>query len=476
MASIGVELYPDALVLTEGRDFKWTFENVDSVGSPVDYPAGDLFFELDTGGQHNAVQRIGVLHANQGTYRLGFDGNYPALPDIDYSDISVNPQGQPGDITDYIERIQTVSIPYFPRNDVVGAGNVKVSDVELYPEWRFDVQLTGSPQNEIQAINITNEITEIATFLGIPIGNTIGEGTFKLRNNHHVTDALSFDATAAEVEAALELLPSIGPGNVVVTKPADYSWRIEYVNNLANRNIDQIRVDIFKKDKSGPFDVFKDVWTTIKATTVQQGQKSAFDEELVNLVNKTVNDFFNLFDTALGVNIEFTVDNPTVLNPTMTPSMSLVVTGLKPWTANTIPMFLLNNVIDSLQGYMNGILDWAHVWSVVSVNFAWNTYFNVEFVGELAEWEVPKLTADASGLTEDSNEVQPEVTVEVIHPGKNRYDRWHFNIAGSIASLKVESEAVNKINNRTNWQLVFLADGEPAGGDAIARGTVVTQK
>ena len=134
---IGIPLTPLPMVLTRGRDFVWGFENLGTNDSPEAFPAGDLYFELDTGGQHNAIQRVGVLHANGGTYKLGFNGNYPSAPDIDYNDISENPQNQPGDITDYLERVPTASIQYFPQPTTVGLGNVKVSPVELYPEWRL---------------------------------------------------------------------------------------------------------------------------------------------------------------------------------------------------------------------------------------------------------------------------------------------------------------------------------------------------
>lgn len=51
--------------------------------------------------------------------------------------------------------------------------------------------------------------------------------------------------------------------------------------------------------------------------------------------------------------------------------------------------------------------------------------------------------------------------------------RWTFDIVGSRATLKVESEEVAQVPDRTLWQLVFLADGEAAGGDPIDRGRVV---
>lgn len=42
MSVIGPQLEPDTLVLTRGRDFKWSFENLDATGQPVVFPAGTL--------------------------------------------------------------------------------------------------------------------------------------------------------------------------------------------------------------------------------------------------------------------------------------------------------------------------------------------------------------------------------------------------------------------------------------------------
>lgn len=52
---------------------------------------------------------------------------------------------------------------------------------------------------------------------------------------------------------------------------------------------------------------------------------------------------------------------------------------------------------------------------------------------------------------------------------------WTFSISGAVASLKVESTAVDLIPPRTRWQLVWLPLGEAAGGDPLAIGTVVVQ-
>lgn len=48
MAVIGVELPQDTLVLTKGRDFKWTFTNLNAAGKATPFPSGVLYFEIAT--------------------------------------------------------------------------------------------------------------------------------------------------------------------------------------------------------------------------------------------------------------------------------------------------------------------------------------------------------------------------------------------------------------------------------------------
>ena len=48
MAVIGPVFAPDKLYLTRGRDFRWAYKLVDKDGTPVDFPAGRLFFEIAT--------------------------------------------------------------------------------------------------------------------------------------------------------------------------------------------------------------------------------------------------------------------------------------------------------------------------------------------------------------------------------------------------------------------------------------------
>lgn len=84
------------------------------------------------------------------------------------------------------------------------------------------------------------------------------------------------------------------------------------------------------------------------------------------------------------------------------------------------------------------------------------------------KWNFDNL--DVSGALQDfpAGELFFELEVGGAEPVK-----WVFEILGSRATLKVESEAVDLVPDRTLWQLVFLADGEASGGDPISRGRVV---
>src|SRR5699024_6237334 len=141
---IGIELDTDTLVLTRGRDFKWQFENLDENDQPVDFPAGELFFELKTGGQHNAVQQVKVSDATGGTYTLSFDGETTAP--IDFYDVTENPHGLAGDVTDALEALSTI-----------GPGNVDVRPAKLIPFWELNLTLNQSDTLSEQLVNVLNK-------------------------------------------------------------------------------------------------------------------------------------------------------------------------------------------------------------------------------------------------------------------------------------------------------------------------------
>lgn len=322
-AVIGIELDPDSLVLTRRRDFKWTFENLDEKDSPIPFPPGELFFEIDTGNRHNARQRLEVIGATGGTYRLGLFGQLTGP--IDYNDIAQNPQGLPGDITD-----------------------------------------------------------------------------------------------------ALEAVPAIGPGNVRVTPGLYYpSW---FLNFHLHPN-------------------------------------QTVDEQFINLVNKYTNDFFNLFDELFGVDIQTTV--------TTALDIELHVRSLKSYDEIGILSFLLNVTSSALRDFFNAVSDYVfNALDTIHVDFFWHRVFDIEFMGALAGRTIPPLEVVTSSLTGKRTEVR----ITVLEDGEDRFTVWPFEIDDTIANLKVESEDVDRIPDRSRWQLVFLDEGELAGGFPVARGTVRVQE
>ena len=425
MAVIGIELDSDTLVLTKGRDFKWYFENLDTNGQAIDYPPGELYFELLTGGQHNALQEVRVIAASGGTYALTLNGETTAP--IDYYDATVNPHGIDGDITDAL-----VALPS------VGPGNVFVHPAQLYPVWEINLTLNAG-NNEFQQILVKGD-----------------GGTFVLRYAGYNTSAIAYGATAAAVQSALTALPSIGSGNVSVTSIAG-GYRVEFVGTLAATDTQELVVpeDLMLLTGTDP---------SVEVSTTSPGS-GALTEPIVNLINKYTNDFFNLFDSLLGVDIDFVVHSNT--------DCTLKVTSLKAFDEVSLITFAVDVTANAIESFFNTIAELAGLFNVINVDFYWNHVYQVEFIGDLGEREIPAMTASTSLLTGVNGE--QTVEVEVLKPGKALFTKWAFSIVGSLASLKVESEAADLIQPRTHWQLVFLPDGELAGGDPIARGRVTVQ-
>lgn len=437
--TIGIELDIDTLNLTRGRDFKWLFTNQDDNKQPIDFPAGDLYFELDTGGQHNALQQVDVTAASGGSYKFIHQSETTSA--IDYYDVTVAPHGMNGDIQSALEALPNI-----------GSGNVLVHPASLYPVWELTLTL-NSGTNEIQLIEFT--------------GNPTG-GNFKLGLGTEATVVIPFGAAASVVTTALEALTGIGSGNVSVTASQTGGYRVEFVGTKANTNMGQLVGYAAGIDLTQPlwfFGLTGGVFPSIKTSTLVQGT-AKLNEQLVNTINKTVNDFFNSFDALLGVDIDFVVNSE--INAT------LKITSLKAFVESDIITFALDVTDQSIEGLLNNVASLFGVFQTIHVDFYWNHSYRIEFVGDLAETEQDALGVDTSTLTGINNE--QKVDVSVVKPGKARYTKWPFAIAGTTANLKVESESADLIQARTHWQLVFLPEGEATGGDPVARGRVFVQE
>lgn len=438
---IGVELAPIQLVLTRGRDFKWSFQNLDDSKPPVavDYPAGDLYFELNTGGEVDSLQQIEITRASGGTYKLSFNGQTTAA--IAFDEIVNSPEGATPDVTSALEALSSI-----------GAGNVSIAPAQLFPVWEINLTLNAG-NNELQQLQFTNATG----------------GNFKLGYNGVYTPIIAYGAVPSVVQTALQALTGIGTGNIAVTPIAGNGYQFEFIGTKSDTDVNQILVSTIGIDLTVTGFVYGLTNNAAKipsaqVSTVMQGS-SKFTDTMVNLLNTTVNNLFNSFDTLLGVNIEYEVlDN---LNTKLT------VTSLVAFAESDLLTFSVNIVGDTVEGFLDSVAQFVGIFDTIDVDFYWNRYYQVEFVNSLGLKLQPAITSDITLLTGLNDEQAVEVTV--LEPGKAKFTQWPFDIDGNIASIKIESEVADLMPNRTPWQLVFLPDGEAAGGDPIARGLVKEQ-
>ncbi|QNJ56956.1 hypothetical protein SEA_BENGIVUITTON_6 [Mycobacterium phage BengiVuitton] len=233
MADIGIRTDIDSLVLWKGRDFKWAFENVDAAGNPVNFPPGRLFFEIVTGGEHNALHQVYITGATGGTYTLGM-ANGVSTPAIDYNDVSDNPQGLAGDIQDAVDA-------------AVGAGNALVHPVSLFPAWTLNFNMNADKPLSEQLVNTINKAANdfFDTFdqlMGVDVEMTVTDAlNFKLvvtsRRSFDEVGVVTFavDVTSTAVKSFFNSFAGlIGAVNTVST---DFYWNrtydIEYTGLMA---------------------------------------------------------------------------------------------------------------------------------------------------------------------------------------------------------------------------------------------------
>ncbi|EHB44138.1 hypothetical protein MycrhDRAFT_6888 [Mycolicibacterium rhodesiae JS60] len=432
MATIGVEIEQDELILTKGRDFSWAVKLVDPEGEPLDFPAGQMFFELETGGEHNAIQEVSVTAANGGVYKLGL-GGFMTDP-IDYYDATVNPEGMSGDITDAIEALSTI-----------GAGNVLVHPATLTPVWQINISLNAG-HNEIQEILIDSDQI-----------NGANGGSFKVGLGTSVSGLITFGSDADAVKTKIEALPGVGTGNVSVTKISNWHYRVEFIGALAATDVGQL----FSLARGIGWGLTGGILPQVRTRTVIDGL-AKLTEPLVNVLNNAVNDLFDSFEDLAGVDIDFVVNDEI--------NASITVTSKRSYSESELLTFAISVTSNMVKGAVNGLSDFVGMLDTVSVDFYWNHVYQVEFIEELSNLPIPLMTTDISDL-EGTNGDQ-NVSVKVIEPGKHPLTLWHLAIAEDIASIKVDSELTALVPNRCKWQLVFLPDGEAAGGDPITAGKV----
>ena len=83
----------------------------------------------------------------------------------------------------------------------------------------------------------TDEVQHLE-ILGGPNG-----GSFRLEFGGQWTAGIAYHPSAAQLQNGLSALATIGPGNVVCTKPSNWGYDITYQNALGHQNVQQLGWD-----------------------------------------------------------------------------------------------------------------------------------------------------------------------------------------------------------------------------------------
>ena len=165
--------------------------------------------------------------------------------------------------------------------DLLGRRNSEQwrSGADPGPALSIATTTQGGPLNEVQRVGVTSTYC-------------LTGGTFTLNYNGQTTAAISYNATAAQVQAALEALTNIAPGDVVVTKLQEsmsaQEWKLAFQGALGGANLVQTTIDATNVSAMGSK-------TEIEATDAQ-GSTGGDEVQTVTLSNATGGTFRLAFE------------------------------------------------------------------------------------------------------------------------------------------------------------------------------------
>jgi hypothetical protein len=129
-----------------------------------------------------------------------------------------------------------------PTNVIVGAittTSAALSWTAIGNAQSFQVQ-----QSIDGGVTWTNIAAGTNAVWTLAFGGTVTGGTFTVSYGGQTTSAIAYNATAAQVQAALQSLSTIGSGNVTVTGgPGPTSYVVTFVNALGNAPITGVTVN-----------------------------------------------------------------------------------------------------------------------------------------------------------------------------------------------------------------------------------------
>lgn len=123
-----------------------------------------------------------------------------------------------------------IALPNFPRSTATLTEVVSVTNINT---------ITPYVQGTDYSVNLNSAVNEVQI---VTVTGASG-GTFVLTFKEQTTATIDYDATAAEVLAALEGLDAIGAGDVAVAGADGGPWEITFQGIYANTNVEELTVD-----------------------------------------------------------------------------------------------------------------------------------------------------------------------------------------------------------------------------------------
>lgn len=111
-----------------------------------------------------------------------------------------------------------------------------------------DLLVVGAPQTDVTPKRVLvifpGSCPPANAIWGISLIGTPNDGTFKLKYLSQATSTLSYNISVASIQSALEALPNIGTGNVLVTGiDGGFNYHVEFKGDLANQSITGFVID-----------------------------------------------------------------------------------------------------------------------------------------------------------------------------------------------------------------------------------------
>lgn len=152
-------------------------------------------------------------------------------------------QGDAAKFEFYLVRATGVSTAPWEAVDFDGSAtySLKVGTVSAVAASSSTATSTSASAATVSTIvagsSTANEIQQIA------ISPAPAGGTFTIEYGGKYTDSIEHDATASEMLAALNGIPAL-KDQLNVTKIGEYTWRLEFINNLAKTNVSAVTVQM----------------------------------------------------------------------------------------------------------------------------------------------------------------------------------------------------------------------------------------